>query len=152
MVFNVSIVCHINVVLVLALCLVLMLCLVLALCATLMLCLVLMFFLPLWVVSTGPEWFRLRSALNPKMLKPQEVKVFVPLIQAVVSDLLARLETLRVRSPDGTTVPDIAAELYKFGFEGQWATAVLRVRVEGQRATAVLWVRVITNTHSSALR
>ncbi|XP_042558756.1 sterol 26-hydroxylase, mitochondrial isoform X2 [Clupea harengus] len=69
-------------------------------------------------VDTGPEWFRLRSALNPKMLKPQEVKVFVPLIQAVVSDLLARLETLRVRSPDGTTVPDIAAELYKFGFEG----------------------------------
>ncbi|XP_042558757.1 sterol 26-hydroxylase, mitochondrial isoform X5 [Clupea harengus] len=70
-------------------------------------------------VDTGPEWFRLRSALNPKMLKPQEVKVFVPLIQAVVSDLLARLETLRVRSPDGTTVPDIAAELYKFGFEAQ---------------------------------
>ncbi|XP_048091612.1 sterol 26-hydroxylase, mitochondrial [Alosa alosa] len=69
-------------------------------------------------VDTGPEWSRLRSALNPKMLKPQEVTAFVPVIHDVVGDLLSRLETLRLRSPDHVTVCDLAAELYKFGFEG----------------------------------
>ncbi|XP_063068134.1 sterol 26-hydroxylase, mitochondrial [Engraulis encrasicolus] len=69
-------------------------------------------------VDTGPEWYRLRSALNPKMLKLQEVPAFVPVIHDVVSDLLTRLETLRTRSHDNASVSDVAAELYKFGFEG----------------------------------
>ncbi|KAL2087864.1 hypothetical protein ACEWY4_016692 [Coilia grayii] len=69
-------------------------------------------------VDTGPEWYRLRSALNPKMLKLKEVPAFVPVIHDVVSDLLSRLETLRLRSPNNVTVCDVAAELYKFGFEG----------------------------------
>ncbi|XP_014845563.1 PREDICTED: sterol 26-hydroxylase, mitochondrial-like isoform X1 [Poecilia mexicana] len=69
-------------------------------------------------VESGPEWHRIRSVLNPKMLRPREVSVFAPVVQSVVDDLLARLELLRRRSPDGATVPDLAAELYKFGFEG----------------------------------
>lgn len=52
------------------------------------------------------------------MLRPREVSAFAPVVQTVVDDLLARLELLRRRSPDGATVPDLAAELYKFGFEG----------------------------------
>ncbi|KAM8902689.1 sterol 26-hydroxylase, mitochondrial [Spinachia spinachia] len=69
-------------------------------------------------VDTGREWSRIRSALNPKMLKLQEVSAYAPLIQQVVGDLLKRVEVLRGGSRDGATVPDVAAELQKFGFEG----------------------------------
>uniref|UniRef100_A0A3P8S3S0 Cytochrome P450 family 27 subfamily A member 2 n=1 Tax=Amphiprion percula TaxID=161767 RepID=A0A3P8S3S0_AMPPE len=69
-------------------------------------------------VDTGPEWYRIRSVLNPKMLKPREVMSFAPVVHQVVSDLLQRIELLRRRSPDQATVPDLASEFYKFGFEG----------------------------------
>ncbi|XP_041821799.1 sterol 26-hydroxylase, mitochondrial [Chelmon rostratus] len=69
-------------------------------------------------VDTGPEWYRIRSALNPKMLKMREVLPYAPIIHQVVGDLLRRIELLRSRSQDRVTVPDVAAELYKFGFEG----------------------------------
>lgn len=69
-------------------------------------------------VDTGPEWYRIRSALNPKMLKLKEVAAYAPIIHEVVSDLLQRVELLRLRSPDQATVKDLASELYKFGFEG----------------------------------
>lgn len=52
------------------------------------------------------------------MLKLQEVKAFAPIINQVVGDLLKRVELLRSRSQDQATVTDMAAELYKFGFEG----------------------------------
>uniref|UniRef100_A0AAY5EQ42 Uncharacterized protein n=1 Tax=Electrophorus electricus TaxID=8005 RepID=A0AAY5EQ42_ELEEL len=69
-------------------------------------------------VDTGANWYRLRSALNPKMLKLHEVATYAPVLHDVVTDLLQRLELLRLRSPDKTTVFDLASELYKFGFEG----------------------------------
>ncbi|XP_038571169.1 cytochrome P450 27C1 [Micropterus salmoides] len=69
-------------------------------------------------VNTGLEWYRIRSALNPKMLKLREVSAYAPIIHQVVGDLLRRIELLRSRSQDQATVPDMAAELYKFGFEG----------------------------------
>lgn len=69
-------------------------------------------------VEKGSEWYRIRSVLNPKMLKLQEVSVYAPIINQVVSDLLQRVECLRLRSQDQALVPDLTAELYKFGFEG----------------------------------
>ncbi|XP_071016122.1 sterol 26-hydroxylase, mitochondrial-like [Oncorhynchus clarkii lewisi] len=69
-------------------------------------------------VDTGPQWHRIRSVLNPKMLKLAEVSAYAPVIHQVVGDLLQRIERLRLRSQDHTTVPDLTAELYKFGFEG----------------------------------
>ncbi|KAI3366152.1 hypothetical protein L3Q82_009978, partial [Scortum barcoo] len=69
-------------------------------------------------VDTGPEWHRIRSVLNPKLLKLREVSAFAPIIHQVIGDLLQRVELLRRRSEDQATVPDVAAELYKFGFEG----------------------------------
>lgn len=71
-----------------------------------------------FLCSSGPEASRLRSALNPKMLKLQEVATFAPMVNVVVGDLLRRVEFLRRGSQDGVTVSDIASELYKFGFEG----------------------------------
>lgn len=67
---------------------------------------------------TGPEWYRLRNALNPKLLKLREVAAFAPVVNDVVGDLLRRVEFVRSGSQDGVTVSDIASELYKFGFEG----------------------------------
>ncbi|XP_028836031.1 cytochrome P450 27C1 isoform X1 [Denticeps clupeoides] len=69
-------------------------------------------------VSTGAEWYRLRSALNPKMLKLKEVSAYAPVIHQVVGDLLQRLEVLRLRSKDRTTVSNLTELFYRFGFEG----------------------------------
>uniref|UniRef100_A0A671TA28 Cytochrome P450 27C1-like n=1 Tax=Sinocyclocheilus anshuiensis TaxID=1608454 RepID=A0A671TA28_9TELE len=69
-------------------------------------------------VDTGPEWYRIRSALNPKMLKLKEAAAYAPIIHEVVSDLLQRVELLRLRSQDQATINDLTSELYKFGFEG----------------------------------
>ncbi|KAJ0062345.1 hypothetical protein NL108_010527 [Boleophthalmus pectinirostris] len=69
-------------------------------------------------VDTGENWYRIRSVLNQKMLKPAEARAYAPVIHQVVDDLLHRVQVLRQTSPDRTTVPDIASELYKFGFEG----------------------------------
>ncbi|KAG2459551.1 CP27A protein, partial [Polypterus senegalus] len=69
-------------------------------------------------VHTGKEWYHIRSALNPKMLKLNEVNAYVPVVNNVVSDLLHRIYYLREQNPDGTTVNNLAGELYKFGFEG----------------------------------
>ncbi|MGH0129374.1 UNVERIFIED_CONTAM: hypothetical protein FKN15_043525 [Acipenser sinensis] len=68
--------------------------------------------------SKGPEWYRIRSALNPKMLKMREVSAYAPVVNEVVTDLLHRIYRLREQSPDGTAVQNLAGELYKFGFEG----------------------------------
>ncbi|CAB1450368.1 unnamed protein product [Pleuronectes platessa] len=67
--------------------------------------------------SSGTEWYQIRKQLNPKMLKLGEVSVYASSIQEVVGDMLQRIEVLRCRSQDQATVPDMAAELYKFGFE-----------------------------------
>ncbi|RXM94672.1 Sterol 26-hydroxylase, mitochondrial [Acipenser ruthenus] len=68
--------------------------------------------------SKGTEWYRIRSALNPKMLKLREVSAYAPVVNEVVTDLLHRIYRLREQSPDGTAVQNLAGELYKFGFEG----------------------------------
>lgn len=60
------------------------------------------------------------------MLKLQEVATFAPMVNAVVGDLLRRIEFLRTGSQDGVTVSDIASELYKFGFEGGSCFSVSR--------------------------
>ncbi|XP_077369937.1 sterol 26-hydroxylase, mitochondrial-like isoform X2 [Festucalex cinctus] len=73
-----------------------------------------------WIASAtkGQEWYRIRSALNPKMLKLQEVSAYASIIHQVVDDLLRRIEFLRSCSPDRLSVSDVTGELYKFGFEG----------------------------------
>uniref|UniRef100_A0A8D2ZG60 Uncharacterized protein n=1 Tax=Scophthalmus maximus TaxID=52904 RepID=A0A8D2ZG60_SCOMX len=70
-------------------------------------------------VSKGPKWYEIRKVLNPKMLKLGEVSAFASTINQVVGDMLQRVELLRSRSQDQATVSDVAAELYKFGFEGK---------------------------------
>ncbi|KAL4635780.1 cytochrome P450 27C1-like [Arapaima gigas] len=80
-------------------------------------------------VSKGPEWYRLRTILNPKLLKLQEVTTYAPTVHEVVSDLLNRLERLRLRSQDRSTVNDLNGELYKFGFEGSASFILFEMRL-----------------------
>lgn len=88
--------------------------------------------------SIGPEWYRIRSALNPKMLKLREVTAYAPIIHQVVGDLLQRVELLRRRSPDQATVSDLASELYKFGFEGKRGSKSSRGGLRGVHGSSDL--------------
>ncbi|XP_064419943.1 sterol 26-hydroxylase, mitochondrial-like isoform X2 [Latimeria chalumnae] len=69
-------------------------------------------------VDTGEHWHRIRSVLNPKMLKVKEVSEYADIIHEVVADLLDRIRYLRQKDTSGVMVCNLADELYKFGFEG----------------------------------
>lgn len=67
----------------------------------------------------GAKWQRIRSILNPRMLKPKHVSSYANTINGVVLDFIHRLDLLRETSGQGVMVNDLTAELYKFAFEGQ---------------------------------
>lgn len=66
----------------------------------------------------GAKWQRIRSILNPRMLKPKHVLSYTSTINEVVSDFVDRVDWLRETSGQGVMVNDLAGELYKFAFEG----------------------------------
>lgn len=67
----------------------------------------------------GAEWQRIRTILNPRMLKPKHVSGYTNAINAVVKDFIEKVAWLRAAKGNGEMVPDIAGELYKFAFEGE---------------------------------
>lgn len=67
----------------------------------------------------GPEWQRIRSILNPRMLKPKHVSGYTNAINEVVKEFIERVAWLRTTNGSGLMVHDIAGELYKFAFEGK---------------------------------
>lgn len=67
----------------------------------------------------GAKWQRIRSILNPRMLKPKHVSSYANTINEVVTDFMERVAWLRETSGEGVMVNDLAGELYKFAFEGQ---------------------------------
>ncbi|KAK6485287.1 cytochrome P450 27C1-like isoform X3 [Huso huso] len=70
------------------------------------------------LTEMGPEWQRIRSILNPRMLKPRHVSNYSPAINQVVTDFILRIQRLRDEQGDGLLVSDMARELYRFAFEG----------------------------------
>ena len=64
--------------------------------------------------SQGEEWYRHRSAVNQKMLRPKEVLDYVPQMNIVADDFMARLK--RVRTSQGHVV-DLEKELFKWAME-----------------------------------
>ena len=66
----------------------------------------------------GDKWQRIRSILNPRMLKPKHVSSYASVINDVVTDFIHRVAWLRETSGQGVMVNDLTAELYKFAFEG----------------------------------
>lgn len=67
----------------------------------------------------GANWLRIRSILNPKMLKPKHVSSYSNIINSVVTDFIDKVPLLKETSGGGDVVNDVAGELYKFAFEGQ---------------------------------
>lgn len=70
------------------------------------------------LTEIGEKWQRIRSILNPRMLKPKHVSSYTNTINEVVTDFIARVAWLRETSGGGVMVNDLAGELYKFAFEG----------------------------------
>ncbi|XP_060909082.1 sterol 26-hydroxylase, mitochondrial [Labrus mixtus] len=70
------------------------------------------------LTEMGAKWLRIRSILNPRMLKPKHVSSYANTINQVVSDFIERVAWLRETSGQGVMVNDLTGELYKFAFEG----------------------------------
>uniref|UniRef100_A0A3B4Z5J7 Uncharacterized protein n=1 Tax=Stegastes partitus TaxID=144197 RepID=A0A3B4Z5J7_9TELE len=70
------------------------------------------------LTEMGANWQRIRSILNPRMLKPKHVSSYANTINEVVTDFIQRVAWLRDRSGQGVLVNDLTGELYKFAFEG----------------------------------
>ncbi|KAM3916788.1 sterol 26-hydroxylase, mitochondrial [Leptodactylus fuscus] len=66
----------------------------------------------------GHRWYRLRSILNKRMLKPAEAVLYTGAVNEVVTDYLKTLDDLRKESASGVQVNDIANCFYRFAFEG----------------------------------
>ncbi|KAF4086800.1 hypothetical protein AMELA_G00088500 [Ameiurus melas] len=70
------------------------------------------------LTGMGEEWQRIRSILNPRMLKPKHVSGYTNTINEVVRDFIEKVAWLRATKGNGVMVHDFAGELYKFAFEG----------------------------------
>lgn len=70
------------------------------------------------LTEMGAKWHRIRSILNPRMLKPKHVSSYTDTINEVVTDFIHRVSWLRHNGGQGAIVHDVADELYKFAFEG----------------------------------
>lgn len=71
------------------------------------------------VYRLGAKWQRIRSILNPRMLKPVHVSSYTNTLNDVVTDFIERISWLRATGDQGITVNDLTGELYKFAFEGE---------------------------------
>ncbi|CAN9498485.1 unnamed protein product [Ophioblennius macclurei] len=70
------------------------------------------------LTEIGENWLRIRSILNPRMLKPKHVSSYGDTINEVVTDFVQRLLWLRETGGRSPVVHDLTGELYKFAFEG----------------------------------
>uniref|UniRef100_A0A3B4UAY5 Cytochrome P450 family 27 subfamily A member 3 n=1 Tax=Seriola dumerili TaxID=41447 RepID=A0A3B4UAY5_SERDU len=70
------------------------------------------------LTEMGAKWQRIRSILNPRMLKPKHVSSYSNTINEVVTDFISRVARLRETNGHGVMVNDLTGELYKFAFEG----------------------------------
>uniref|UniRef100_A0A8C4LVL5 Cytochrome P450 family 27 subfamily A member 1 n=1 Tax=Equus asinus asinus TaxID=83772 RepID=A0A8C4LVL5_EQUAS len=65
----------------------------------------------------GESWYRLRQALNQRLLKPTEAALYTDALNEVIDDFMVRLSQLRAESASGDQVPDIAHHFYHFALE-----------------------------------
>ncbi|XP_062312939.1 sterol 26-hydroxylase, mitochondrial [Osmerus eperlanus] len=70
------------------------------------------------LTEMGAKWQRIRSILNPRMLKPKHVSAYTNTINEVVTDFIDKVAWLRDTRGGGVMVNDLSGELYKFAFEG----------------------------------
>ncbi|XP_027878223.1 sterol 26-hydroxylase, mitochondrial-like [Xiphophorus couchianus] len=70
------------------------------------------------LTEEGERWYKLRAVLNKRMLHPRDSAQYDGVINAVVTDFIKRIKRLRLCSPTGDLVPDIANKFYLFSLEG----------------------------------
>lgn len=67
------------------------------------------------VSDQGENWAKLRTAVNPIMMKPKVVKAYIPDIDIVAKDFIRKIKTLR---DDKNEMPnDFQNELNKWSLE-----------------------------------
>ncbi|XP_032493862.1 sterol 26-hydroxylase, mitochondrial isoform X1 [Phocoena sinus] len=67
--------------------------------------------------TQGQQWYRLRQALNQRLLKPAEAALYTDALNEVIEDFMTRLNQQRAESASGDHVPDIAHNFYFFALE-----------------------------------
>ncbi|XP_014439711.1 LOW QUALITY PROTEIN: sterol 26-hydroxylase, mitochondrial [Tupaia chinensis] len=65
----------------------------------------------------GEQWYRLRQALNQRMLKPAEAALYTDALNEVIDDFVVHLDRMRAESASGDKVADVADLLYSFALE-----------------------------------
>ncbi len=71
------------------------------------------------ISSEGDEWLKMRSVLRQLIMRPRDVAVFSPDVNAVVADLVERVKTLRSQQDDRQTVCNINDLFFKYAMEGE---------------------------------
>lgn len=71
------------------------------------------------ISSEGDEWLKMRSVLRQLVMRPRDVAVFSPDVNAVVADLVERVKTLRSQQDDKQTVFNINDLFFKYAMEGE---------------------------------
>ncbi|XP_077391958.1 sterol 26-hydroxylase, mitochondrial isoform X3 [Festucalex cinctus] len=66
----------------------------------------------------GESWYKLRVALNKRMMHPKDSALYCGILNSVVADFIARLCYVRRCSPTGDLVMNLANEFYRFSLEG----------------------------------
>ncbi|KAK6484884.1 cytochrome P450 27C1 isoform X1 [Huso huso] len=70
------------------------------------------------ISAEGQDWLKMRSVLRQKIMKPKDVAVFSNDVNAVVTDLIKRIHSLRSQAADGKTVNNINDLYFKYAMEG----------------------------------
>lgn len=64
----------------------------------------------------GEEWHRFRSLLSKKMLRPKEIEQYNPQLNAVTSDFVQRLDSIRMTD---NKVYGLEMEIFKWAMESK---------------------------------
>ena len=65
--------------------------------------------------SNGDEWYKLRNAVQPEMMRPQSAAMYLPNVNDVLDDFLERLA--KIRDPSTGLVHNFNNELLKWNLE-----------------------------------
>ncbi|EDO48366.1 predicted protein, partial [Nematostella vectensis] len=69
--------------------------------------------------AVGEEWYKHRTVLSKKMLRPPEVAAYCPTFDAITNEFLIKIHKLRgpANSPKEYEVHDLENELFRWSFE-----------------------------------
>uniref|UniRef100_A0A8C5QK65 Cytochrome P450 family 27 subfamily C member 1 n=1 Tax=Leptobrachium leishanense TaxID=445787 RepID=A0A8C5QK65_9ANUR len=69
------------------------------------------------ISAEGKKWLEMRSVLRQKILKPKDVAIYSGGINAVITDLMKSIHTLRAKEEDRETVTNVNDLYFKYSME-----------------------------------